>query len=92
MRECATAIFDLTPFDASQCLLQQSTNLIVAALTLLVQLYKKIGSGLESLVNGAGVLAVRSHSLEPLDKTMKEREGLVVYIVNCNTLTLFTHI
>ena len=60
------------PLNPAQCLLQQGTQVVIALLSLLVQFHKKIGSGLQCLVNGAGVLAVDCQFFEPLYKAVKE--------------------
>ena len=77
-----------------QCLLQQVPYVIIVPLfALLVQLYKKIGSGLQCLVDCAGVLAVRCNSLKPLYEPVEECERLAVDIFNCHScILLLCHI
>lgn len=60
------------PLNSAQCLLQQGTQVVIALLSLLVEFHKEIGSGLQCLVNGAGVLAVDCQFFEPLYKAVKE--------------------
>ena len=80
-------------FNSPQGLLQQCSNLIISVLPLFVQFYQKIGRCLQCLVYCPGVLAVERQLLKPLDKSVEERESLIVDIIDSDiAFSLFYHI
>ena len=80
-------------FNSPQGLLQQCSNLIISVLPLFVQFYQKIGRCLQCLVYCPGVLAVERQLLKPLNKSVEERESLIVDIIDSDiTFSLFYHI
>ena len=77
--------------NSPQRLLQQCADFLVAILAFLVQFYKKIGRGLECLIDCARVFAVCSELLKPPDEAVKEGECLAVYIIKAYTSILLCH-